>query len=137
MRFAFCPLIALVGVFLVASLWSCTPTGYSKLRDPNLVEQDQDKDTNISLENMLRKVPGIVVNGDGPNASISIRGPVTLTLPTDPLFVVNGDPVGTDFAAIHSSIDPVMVKSIRVLKGNDATLYGSRAANGVIEITLK
>jgi TonB-dependent SusC/RagA subfamily outer membrane receptor len=34
------------------------------------------------------------------------------------------------------TIDPRLVKSIDILKGPDASIYGSKAANGVILITL-
>jgi TonB-dependent SusC/RagA subfamily outer membrane receptor len=36
-----------------------------------------------------------------------------------------------------ADIDPVMVKSIEVLKGPDASVYGTRGSNGVIVITRK
>jgi TonB-dependent SusC/RagA subfamily outer membrane receptor len=51
---------------------------------------------------------------------------------TQPLFVVDD--------VIVNSIDnilPAMVKSIEVLKGSGAAIYGSRGANGVILITTK
>ena len=50
----------------------------------------------------------------------------------EPLFVVNG--------TIVPSIDyvnPVEVKSIVILKGSSAAIYGVRGSNGVISITLK
>lgn len=64
--------------------------------------------------------------------SISIQGVSSFTLTDEPLFVVDG--------MVVSSIDdvqPLMVKSIEVLKGSAASIYGSRGANGVIMITLK
>jgi TonB-dependent SusC/RagA subfamily outer membrane receptor len=53
-------------------------------------------------------------------------------LDTEALFVVNGTPVNS-----IDNIRPQEVKSIDVLKGPDASIYGSRGANGVILITLK
>ena len=77
---------------------------------------------------MLRgEVPGVQVNG----TSIRIQGASSLTLSTEPLFVVDGVTV--------NSIDhilPQMVKSIQVLKGSSAAIYGSRGANGVLLINL-
>lgn len=73
------------------------------------------------------KVPGVTVTGN----KITIRGVNSIMLSTDPLFVVDG--------VIVSSIDginPREVKSIVVLKGPEAAIYGSRAAGGVIVITL-
>lgn len=72
-------------------------------------------------------VPGVQVNGN----SIRIQGVSSLMLSTEPLFVVDGVPVET-----VDDIQPVMVKSIQVLKGSAASIYGSRGANGVILINL-
>jgi TonB-dependent SusC/RagA subfamily outer membrane receptor len=81
-----------------------------------------------SIYDMLRgEVPGVQVSG----TSIRIQGTSSLMMSTEPLFVVDGVTV--------SSIDyiqPVMVKSIQVLKGSSASIYGSRGANGVILINL-
>ena len=78
---------------------------------------------------MIRgRVPGVEVSGK----SIKIRGVNSLNISTEPLFVVDGVIVN----AIED-IDPVMVKSIEVLKGPDASVYGTRGSNGVIVITRK
>lgn len=73
------------------------------------------------------EVPGVSVTGK----RITIQGPGSFNLSTEPLIVVNG--------IASSSIDdisPLQVKSIEVLKGSAASIYGSRGANGVILITL-
>jgi TonB-dependent SusC/RagA subfamily outer membrane receptor len=73
------------------------------------------------------RVPGVEVNGK----SIKIMGSSSLNISTEPLFVVDG--------VIVDSIDdipPQLVKSIEVLKGPAATVYGTRGSNGVILITL-
>jgi TonB-dependent SusC/RagA subfamily outer membrane receptor len=67
------------------------------------------------------------VNG----TSIRIQGASSLLLSTEPLFVVDGITVNS-----ISDIQPLMVKSIQVLKGSSAAIYGSRGANGVILINL-
>lgn len=74
------------------------------------------------------QVPGVRVV----NNRIIVRGVKTLTGSTEPLFVVNGI-VQPDV----SYIPPIQVKSISVLKGADASAFGSRGANGVIMIDLK
>jgi len=81
-----------------------------------------------SIYEMLRgEIPGVVVNGN----SIMIRGTSTVNAGTEPMFVVDGVPVNT-----IDNIQPQMVKSIQVLKGSSAAIYGSRGSNGVIVITL-
>lgn len=78
---------------------------------------------------MIRgKVPGVDVNGE----KIRIRGINTLVGNNDPLLVVDGMPISS-----ISHINPDNVKSITVLKGSAAAIYGSRGSNGVIVITLK
>ena len=63
--------------------------------------------------------------------SIKINGSSSLNVSTEPLFVVDG-------IIVYSidDISPKTVKSIEVLKGPDASIYGMRGANGVIVITL-
>jgi len=74
------------------------------------------------------EVPGVAVNGN----SIIIRGLSSINLSSEPLYVVNGSPVSSII-----DISPNDVKSISVLKGSSAAIYGSRGANGVIVIVLK
>lgn len=79
-----------------------------------------------SIYEMLRVDPSVQVNGK----KITIRG-VNSVNSTDPLLVVDGIVVST-----IEDISPSMVKSIEILKGSDAAIYGARGANGVIMITL-
>jgi TonB-dependent starch-binding outer membrane protein SusC len=51
---------------------------------------------------------------------------------TAPLFVENGTPMSS-----IDAISPSMIKSIEVLKGPAASVYGIDGANGVIIIKLK
>lgn len=82
-----------------------------------------------SIYDMIRgEIPGVIVRGN----SIMIRGATTVYGSTEPMFVVDGVPVGT-----VENIDPRMVKSIQVLKGSAASIYGSRGSNGVIVINLR
>ncbi len=73
------------------------------------------------------RVPGVTVSG----SKITIRGVSSIMLSSDPLLVVDGIVVNS-----IDHINPRQVKSISVLKGSDASIYGSRAAAGVILITL-
>lgn len=83
----------------------------------------------INIYDMIKgEVAGVVVNG----SSITIRGMSSLNLSNEPLFVVDGSPTIN-----ISHISPNDVKSISVLKGASASIYGSRGANGVIVIVLK
>jgi len=79
-----------------------------------------------NIYDMIRgEVAGVQVNG----TSIRIQGIGSLTLSTEPLFVVDGMVVSS-----IGDIQPFNVKSIEILKGSSASIYGSRGANGVILI---
>jgi len=91
--------------------------------------------TTQSLEG---KTAGLVVNdrGGSPgnnNASFLIRGNATLGN-NSPLFIIDGVPRGEN---AFSNLSPDDIKSISVLKGASAAIYGARAANGVVLVTTK
>lgn len=70
--------------------------------------------------------------GEGMN--IKIRGAVSITAGANPLYVVDGMPISGDI----NTINPGEIESISVLKDAAASsLYGSRAANGVVLIQTK
>nr|WP_115813556.1 VWA domain-containing protein [Flavobacterium aquicola] len=67
-------------------------------------------------------------------AIVAIRGNSTVSQQNDPLYVIDGVPTNAEI----SNIDTNDIQKIDVLKDAAATsLYGSRAANGVIIITTK
>jgi len=82
-----------------------------------------------NIYDMIRgEIPGVQVYGK----NIKIQGAGSIMLSTEPLFVVDGIVVTT-----IDDISPQIVRSIEVLKGSAASIYGSRGANGVILITTK
>jgi TonB-dependent starch-binding outer membrane protein SusC len=113
------------------------------LRTPEFIQKDIGLDsikksgkakpkkinTYNDIYQMIRaEVNGVVVSGK----SILIQQGHSFFGGSEPLFVVNG--------TIVPSIDyvnPLEVKSIQVLKGSAAAIYGVRGSNGVISITLK
>ena len=69
------------------------------------------------------------------NVDINIRGIGSLSASSTPLIVVDGSPAGT---SILQMLGPSDIESVTTLKDASATsIYGSRAANGVIFITTK
>jgi TonB-linked SusC/RagA family outer membrane protein len=99
----------------------------------------QDRPNANSFDALQGKVAGLQVftsNGE-PSASSSIRlhGVGSLGASSTPLIVMDGAPI--DQGTIIS-LDPNDFETISVLKDASATsIYGSRAANGVIYITTK
>jgi TonB-dependent starch-binding outer membrane protein SusC len=93
---------------------------------------------NITLDNYLRRVSGVNVQGDGANAKITIRGINSFVSDPTPLFVINGSAINGGYSSVYSMVNPNDIKSVNVLKDAASTaIYGSRAANGVIVISLK
>jgi len=88
-------------------------------------------------ESLQGKVSGVQVTGQGgPGAQprVLIRGISTVNLSTDPLYVVDGIPMGTSINFLSNN----EIESMEVLKDASASaIYGSRASNGVILITTK
>lgn len=88
-------------------------------------------------ESLQGKVAGVQVTGQGgPGAQprVLIRGISTVNLSTDPLYVVDGIPMGTSINFLSNN----EIESMEVLKDASASaIYGSRASNGVILITTK
>lgn len=83
------------------------------------------------------KLPGVNVTAqDGrPDASISIRvrGGGSISQSNEPLYIVDGFPVGS-----INDVPPSQIESIDVLKDASSTaIYGARGANGVIIVTTK
>ena len=119
----------------------------------SVVKADAIRDVpTLSFENALGgKVAGMqitTVSGQaGSTSAIRVRGIGSMNASNEPLYVVDGVPVISGDVTnmgiytssnVMSSINPNDIESITVLKDAAASsLYGSRAANGVIVITTK
>lgn len=70
-----------------------------------------------------------------PAQDMMVRGRGSVTASSKPLYVVDGNIVDEDY---FNSIDPSSIKNVEVLKDASATaLYGSRASNGAVVVTLR
>lgn len=73
----------------------------------------------------------------GSGMTIRVRGASSIASSNDPLYVVDGVPVGEGSYAI-AYLSPSDIESMQILKdASSAAIYGSRAANGVVLITTK
>jgi len=93
--------------------------------------------TNVT-EALVGKVAGMQMSSPsgraGEKASITIRGPGSISSGTSPLWVVDGMPYEGDI----NNINPADIESITVQKDAASNaLYGARGANGVIMVTTK
>jgi iron complex outermembrane receptor protein len=131
-------------------------TGYGEQRAGNItgaVTQVAAADFNtgrvISPEELIRsKVAGVQVvdnNEPGGGFSIRIRGATSINASSEPLFVIDGVPVGTGAGGGLSAgrnplnfLNPAEIENITVLRDASASaIYGANAANGVILIQTK
>ncbi len=99
----------------------------------------KDFQTSTFTEALAGQVPGVQVlqttGVPGAAPSIRIRGVGSITAGNEPLYVVDGFPMGNDALNMFNTND---IESITVLKDASATsIYGSRGSNGVILITTK
>ncbi|MCL5245292.1 SusC/RagA family TonB-linked outer membrane protein [Cellulophaga sp. 20_2_10] len=124
----------------------------------SLTEVGGDELSNVkqvsAINSLQGKVAGVNITQNSTGAAgssrVIIRGNSTLTGNNQPLYVVDGIPIGNDNNGSSgtyggsdggdgiSSINPDDIATVSVLKGGAAAaLYGSRAGNGVIIITTK
>jgi len=127
--------------------------GYSvETLEGEKVQQVSEPDPLRALQG---KVPGVNISGStgapGSATRVTIRGQSSFLGNNEPLYVVDGTPYfaeqfttynqltgGGSYASPLAALDPNSIESISVLKGAAAaSLYGSRAGNGVIVITTK
>src|SRR5690348_4517460 len=104
----------------------------------------------VTPQNLIQgKVAGVQVvdnNEPGGGLSIRIRGATSVNASSDPLYVVDGMPLGTGAGGGLSVtgrdplnfLNPEDIESITVLKdASAASIYGANAANGVVIIKTK
>ena len=126
-----------------AALDEIVVVGYQTVRKADLtgsvavmdMKQPISENSGSIINSMQGRLPGVQITTDaapGGGGAIRVRGMSTVN-GNDPLYVVDGIP--TDEI---KSINPTDIESIQVLKdAASASIYGSRAANGVIIVTTR
>jgi iron complex outermembrane receptor protein len=148
----------------VAILEEVVTTGYGTQRrvaitgsistiDPDAANVGVSPNVNSLIQGRAAGVYMAQNSGEpGANAQVRIRGGTSISASNEPLYVVDGvpivtgdvDPVGmaTDGTpplprSPLNLINPADIESISILKDASASIYGTRAANGVVLITTK
>ena len=128
----------------VAQMNELVVTGYQVQRKADLtgavsvvsVDELAKQNENNPIKAMQGRVPGMNISADGnPSgaATVRIRGIGTLNN-NDPLYIIDGVPTKAGMHELNGND----IESIQVLKdAASASIYGSRAANGVVIITTK
>jgi TonB-linked SusC/RagA family outer membrane protein len=129
----------------VAVLDPVIVTGYTTQRRADItgavssvnLEAAQQQTSTSVLQRLDGRVPGVTVEAGGSPGSrttVRIRG-VSGFQNNDPLYIVDGTPVQDTYL---NWLNPSEIASIQVLKdASAASIYGSRAGNGVVIIETK
>ncbi|OJX92465.1 MAG: SusC/RagA family protein [Paludibacter sp. 47-17] len=133
-------------------------SGASVTVGENVLKSSVIANLDQALQGRVAGVTAVTTSGQpGSAVSIRVRGQGTINASAEPLYVIDGVPVGggsnsgasfglgdalgngsNSAISVMSTINPADIISMEVLKDASATaIYGSRASNGVILITTK
>lgn len=128
----------------ITELSDVVVTGYATQKKADLtgavsvvkVSEVKSLNTGNIIKALQGRIPGVFIKNSGRpdgNVDIKIRGASTLGN-SNPMYVIDGIPTTRNL----SEISMEDIESVQVLKdASSATIYGSRAANGVIIVTTK
>lgn len=100
-----------------------------------LTARDIEERGITSVQNALRSIPGLAVNGSGDSfTQVRIRGGEG----NHTLILIDGiEATGGDGEYILTGLDTANIERIEVLRGPQSVFYGSNASSGVINIITK
>ena len=125
--------ISLILIFLF--LIACTSTKSTVKQEKTLDTELQERNrATVSLLDRMRRIPGIIIRRNTPYV-LKATADSPNARSYEPLYVLDGYPVGNSFRSVRDLVQTVDVKKIEVLTGSEASFYGSRAGAGVIKIT--
>lgn len=133
-------ILLIIPLFLVSLIGCSTSNSTVDIEGLNLVNVTPDNavsnqlDYYQSLADFLYRVPGVNVTGPPSNPTVTIRGITSINSEIEPLYVIDGQSVGTSYLNVNGMLNVRDIAYVQVMKGSEATLYGVRGANGVIII---
>lgn len=122
-------------VFLLSACGSPRPavsdtvdnSGFTTARTPD-GDRVIEVSNYVSLADLLSRMPGLYVSDRGVNTQVSYRG-------RNPLFVLDGIPLGYDFRSIDGVVSPQAIAEVELYDPIEATaMFGRRGGNGAIEV---
>jgi TonB-dependent SusC/RagA subfamily outer membrane receptor len=128
----------------VLELSDVVVTGYTSQKKADLtgavsvvkINEIENINSGNAMKSLQGRVPGVFITSSGSpdgGAEVRIRGIGTLGN-NDPLYIIDGIPSKRSMNELATAD----IESIQVLKdASSATIYGSRAANGVVIVTTK
>lgn len=135
----------LISIFVLILFTSCAIRQGVSIHEENNTSENPDEfnmpaPEGIDLTDYLRRFSGIQITGTGSNAQIKIRGGARSMTNSnnDPLFVIDGIVFNGSYSQLYSAVNVNYIDKLMVHKDPaDLAAWGSRGANGVIEIKLK
>lgn len=134
--------IVFSAILLIISIQACSST--DSAREEGTETRSKQKNLNEiintgelefrELSDYLVRISGVTVTGSGAATQVRIRGTSSFQGGNEPLYVLDGRIMGQSYNSV-SFVDRGEIYSVRVLKGAEASSYGVRGANGVVEIT--
>ncbi len=129
----------------IAVLGEVVVTGYTEQRRADITGaiasidvESMERQTSASvLQRLGGAVPGVTVENSGNpggRSTVRIRG-ISSFQNNNPLYIIDGTPVEDSYV---NWLNPKDIESVQVLKdASAASIYGSRATNGVVIVTTK
>ena len=128
-------LISTLGLLFSCSRTYSDTSRQSKIDNKEILADNFQGSPQEELAYMLRKESGVIVSERYGRFAVRIRGlSNSIKNPSPPLYVLNGITLGHDFDVAAESIMGSDIKSIKVLKDQQASFYGVQGSGGVIEI---
>ncbi len=118
-------------------LLSCgSSKNYEGGREQSVGEQLEEANrTTLPLAQQIARVKGIILRGGVPVFQRVATDRNKRGRNIEPLYVVNGVPIGSSYRGIVGIVNSTQVKEIKGIIGPETAMYGGRGSNGVIEIT--
>lgn len=113
---------------MILFLAACSTSNHQRLSSREYFSQFSD------LAQALRVYPSLLISGTGNQTRVMLRSNASQQN-QEPLFVVDGMPVGNSYARANHLINMADVVDIRLLsRSYELATYGTNGSSGVIEI---
>ncbi len=128
------PLVVLLAAGLLVSILGCSTSGTTNKE----TSQKTTPESNWTLKDHIRRTAKAFITGSPGSERVIIRGVSTTNSPTSqPLFIIDGQKAGRNFANVNEMLYPGEINYIEVLPPGRAARYGMEGHFGVIRIFTK
>ena len=130
--------VLLTVVILVTGCASTGSTSDSSSENDSESGTIEVHDPSLNLADYIRRAGGVSVHNIDGQTRVRIRGNLSFNSTSEPLFIVDGVRLGNNYDRVENLVPVDYIKSIRVLKGSEASSrFGLAASSGAIIIKTK